>query len=67
MLPFSITNDAVYVKVAPGKPQTSRVKVFLGLLLWAVIKKTTEILGIIEKYFCSFTAQFLLQLIIINF
>ena len=67
MLPFSITNDAGYVKVTPGKPQTSLVKVFLGLLLWAVIKKTTEILGIFEKYFCSFTAQILLQLIIINF
>ena len=36
MLPFSITNDAGYVKVAPGKPQTSREKVSLGLLqrLW---------------------------------
>ena len=32
MLPFSITNDAGYVKAAPGKPQTSRVKVSLGLL-----------------------------------
>jgi len=32
MLPVSITNDAGYVKVAPGKPPTSREKVSPGLL-----------------------------------
>ena len=67
MLPFSITNDICWVcESRTGEAINWPGKSFSGSVTEAVTKKTTEIWGIFEKYFYSFTAQFLLQLIIIN-